>query len=80
MAPAISQPKPSIQVVETFDANRNKKIKTVILVQNEMEVEREGEVISKVTMSEGGSKKRCICECCKNMDLNDLLVRLGEIL
>lgn len=38
------------------------------------------EVISKGIRTESGLVKKCGCECCKKQDLNDLLLRLGDLL
>lgn len=76
-----THPKQNIQIIETTDPNRHKKMRTVVLVHSEMDMnEREGEVISKATSTENGFKKKCSCECCRKLDLNELLVRLGELL
>lgn len=36
--PVVSQPKQNLQVIETMDPNRHRKLRTVIMVQSEMEM------------------------------------------
>lgn len=77
--PVVPMTKHNIQVIENTDVSRNKKMRTVILIQTEAEL-HEGEVLSKATITENGFKKKCSCDCCRKLDLNELLMRLGESL
>lgn len=77
--PVIPQPKHNMQVIEHTDPNRNRKMRTVIVMQTEPEL-HEGEALSKGMITESGFRKKCGCECCRKLDLNELLLRLGELL
>jgi hypothetical protein len=67
--------------VESLDETRKKKMRTVILVHSEIDCsDKEIETFSKGTRTEGGVQRKCTCDCCKKLNITELVTRLGELL
>ena len=75
-------PKDKVHVFESIDESRKKKMRTVIVVHSEIDCsESEVEVFSKAQRTEDGRVvRKCQCDCCKKLDVNELMIRLGELL
>ena len=74
--------KNKVQVFEGVDEKRHKKMRTVVLVHQEMDdSEDEHQAPTKMKKTSQGIVRSCTCDCCKKLDnVNELLSRLGTLL
>lgn len=78
--PGILKVGEKVRVYENSDEKRQKKTRTVVMIQTEFDnPEHEGKQV-RSRAEDGSTVKKCNCDCCRKLDVNELLRRLADLM